>query len=169
VLRRFVSLTIWSYAVWVLLTWTRTAEQLLTGLAVALVVAAFLAPLGAVAAPWALLDPRRLAALVTLAVSASWRIVVANARLSRRIWASSRPLRLGMVVVPTGARTDGELAAVGLLTSLIVDNQIVDLDRERHELQYHAVDVPPPDPDQARAGINEPVERFLPTITRKTR
>jgi multicomponent Na+:H+ antiporter subunit E len=74
-----------------------------------------------------------------------------------------------MVVVPTGARTDGELAAVGLLTSLIVDNQIVDLDRERHELQYHAVDVPPPDPDQARAGINEPVERFLPTITRKTR
>jgi multicomponent Na+:H+ antiporter subunit E len=168
-LRRFVSLTIWSYAVWVLLTWTRTAEQLLTGLAIALLVAALLTPLGSVAAPWALLDPRRLAALVALAASASWRIVVANARLSRRIWAPSRPVRPGMVIVPTLTRTDGELAAVGLVTSLIVDNQIVDLDRERHELQYHAVDVPPPEPQQARVEINEPVERLLPAITRRTR
>lgn len=167
--RRFVSLTIWCYAVWVLLTWTRTAEQLLTGLAVALVVAAFLTALGAVAAPWALLDPRRLAALARFAGSASWRVVVANVQLSQRIWAPSRPLRTGMVIVPTLARTDGELATVGLVTSLIVDNQIVDLDRDRHQLQYHAVDVPPADPQQARAEINEPVERFLPAITRRPR
>ena len=168
-LRRFLSLTIWCYAVWVLLTWTRTAEQLATGLAVSLLVAAFLTPLGAVAAPWALLDPRRLGTLALLTCSAAWRIVAANVQLSRRIWAPSRPLRTGMVIVPTLARTEGELAAVGLVTSLMVDNQIVAVDRDRHELQYHAIDVPPPDPSHARAEINEPVERLLPAITRRSR
>jgi hypothetical protein len=33
-----------------------------------------------------------------------------------------------MVVTPTAERSDGWLAAVGLLTSVIVDNQLVDLD-----------------------------------------
>lgn len=164
-MRRFAGLTVWAYAVWIVLTWTRTAEQLLTGLAIAVAVAAAMTPLGEVAAPWSLLRPRRLAALVVFGISALGHVVVANAKLSRRIWSPSRPLRSGMVIVPTRARTDGELAAVGLVSSLIVDNQIVDLDRGAHELQYHAVDVPPRDRDQAVAAINGPVERFLPAIT----
>jgi multicomponent Na+:H+ antiporter subunit E len=164
-MRRFVCLTVWAYAVWVVLTWTRTAEQLVVGLVIALVVAAALSPLGEVAAPWNILRPRRLSALVVFGFSALGHVVVANAKLSRRIWAPSRPLRSGMVIVPTQARTDGELATVGLVSSLIVDNQIVDLDRDAHQLQYHAVDVPPRDRDQAVAAINGSVERFLPAIT----
>jgi multicomponent Na+:H+ antiporter subunit E len=74
-----------------------------------------------------------------------------------------------MVVVPTQARTDAELATVGLVTSLIVDNQLVDLDRDTHQLQYHAVSVPPRDRDQAVAAINGPVERFLPALTGEER
>jgi multicomponent Na+:H+ antiporter subunit E len=163
--RRFVGLTVWAYAVWVVLTWTRTAEQLLVGLVVALLVAAAMTPLGEVAAPWSVLRPRRLTALVWFAISALGQVVMANVKLSRRIWTPSRPLRSGMVIVPTQARTDGELATVGLVSSLVVDNQIVDLDRDVHRLQYHAVDVPPRDPDQAVAAINGPVERFLPAIT----
>ena len=63
-----------------------------------------------------------------------------------------------MVIVPTTESSDGGLAAVGLITSLIVDNQIVDLDRATHRLQYHAVAVPSLDPvrasgsDQRTAG-----------------
>ncbi len=163
-MRRFVSLTIWAYAVWILLTWTRTAEQLLIGLAIALAVAGAMTALGDVAAPWALARPRRLAALLRFGIFALAHVVVANVKLSRRIWAPSRPLRSGMVVVPTQARSDGELATVGLVSSLIVDNQIVDLDRHAHRLQYHAVNVPPREPEQAVAAINGPVERFLPAI-----
>jgi multicomponent Na+:H+ antiporter subunit E len=125
----------------------------LLGLAIGLV----MAPLGEVAGPWALLRPRRAAAVLRLAGYALVSIIGANLRLARRIWSPSRPLRSGMVIVSTCARTDGELAATGLISSLIVDNQIVDLDRSEHVLQYHAVAVPT-GPD-ARAAINLPIER----------
>jgi multicomponent Na+:H+ antiporter subunit E len=58
-------------------------------------------------------------------------------------------------------RTDGGLAAVGLITSLIVDNQITDVDRGHDLLQYHAVSVPEGDREQARDAVNGPVERLL--------
>ncbi len=92
-------------------------------------------------------------------------IVVANLKLSRLILTPSLPLRSGMVIVPTAARSDGGLAAVGLITSLIVDNQIVDVDRARHLLQYHAVCVPEGGREQAREAINGPVERMLEPLT----
>lgn len=163
---RVAALFVWAYGTWLLLTWTLTFEQLVFGGLLALAVAVALAPLGAVARPWLLLDPRRLVAIVRLFVVALVKIVRANLGLARRIWTPSRPLSPGMVIVPTSMRTDGGLGAVGLITSLIVDNQIVDLDRGRHELQYHAVQVP--DGTQATvAAINGPVERLLEPIIRR--
>jgi multicomponent Na+:H+ antiporter subunit E len=91
--------------------------------------------------------------------------VDANLSLSRRIWSPSRPLRPGMVVVPTELRSDGGLAAVGLISSLIVDNQIVDVDRDRHELQYHAVWIDSADPEVNRRKINGPLEERLRPFT----
>jgi multicomponent Na+:H+ antiporter subunit E len=159
---RIAGLAAWCYLVWVLLTWTRTAEQLLFGAAISLAVAAALAPLGPVAAPWRLLRPRTAIAVARLAGTASVRIVKANVLLAVRIWAPSRPLRSGMVIVPTDQHSDLGLTTVGLVTSLIVDNQIVDVDRRHQRLQYHAVSVPDRDPQAARAAINGPVERCLP-------
>ncbi len=165
--RRIVALFCWAYAAWVLLTWTRTAEQLLFGAGVAAVVAVALAPLGEVAGPWQLLTPRRLAAIAALLALTSYRIVAANLRLSRLIWDPRlrERLRTGMVVVPTTQNSAGGLTAVGLITSVIVDNQLVDLDPSRGELQYHAVEVPGGDPEQAREKINGPVERLLTAFT----
>jgi multicomponent Na+:H+ antiporter subunit E len=159
--QRVLALACWCYLVWILLTWTRTAEQLLFGAGISLLVAIALAPLGRVAGPWRLLVPRNAVAALKLLVTALVKIPVANVRLAVRIWRPSRPLRSGMVVVPTRERSDLALTTVGLVTSLIVDNQIVDLDRRRHLLQYHAVDVPDGGPEQKRAAINEPVERCL--------
>jgi len=158
---RVVALFCWAYGIWVLLTWTLTLEQMLFGAAIAVVVALAVAPLGEVAAPWRLLAPRRLAAAAALLALAARRIVVANLRLSALIWGPRRRLRSGMVVVPTQQRTDGGLTAVGLITSVIVDNQLVDLDRSAGQLQYHAVRVPAGGPEQARKEINGPVERLL--------
>ena len=160
---RAAALFCWAYAVWVLLTWTRTAEQLLFGAGIAAAVAAALAPLGPVAGPWRLLTPRRLAAAARLAALAAVRIVAANLALARLIWHPRlrERLRSGMIVVPTAAHSAAGLTAVGLITSLIVDNQLADLDPSRARLQYHAVQIPPGTPEQAREHVNGPVERIL--------
>ena len=159
--RRVCALFCWAFGVWVLLTWTLTVQQLAFGAEIAAVVAVALAPLGAVAGPWQLLAPRRLAATAALLLLAARRIVIANLRLSRLIWDPRLPLRSGMVVVPTQEQSAGGLTAVGLITSVIVDNQLVDVDRSRAQLQYHAVEVPEGGPDRAREAINGPVERHL--------
>lgn len=160
-MRRVVSLAAWAFLMWCLLTWTLTLEQILFGVGVSILVAVALAPLGEVKGPWWLLRPDRLFAVIRLVLSAAARIVVANVKLARRIWSPRRPLSSGMVVVPTEARSDGGLAAVGLISSLIVDNQITDVDRTHHLLQYHAVAVPEGDRTAARQAINGPIEDLL--------
>jgi multicomponent Na+:H+ antiporter subunit E len=166
-LRRYPAAALWSYAVWNLLTWTATAENLLVGAGVAMLVAGAIAGTGEVAPPWRLLDPRRWRGLVRLAAVEVWSIARENVKLAYRIWAPSRPIASGMVTAPTQARSDGELATVGLATSLIVDNQIIDLDRTSHRLQFHGVALPPPGDDNVRDAINGPLERPLLSITRR--
>ncbi|MDQ2706253.1 MAG: Na+/H+ antiporter subunit E [Actinomycetota bacterium] len=152
----------WCYLVWLPLSGTFTVEQLLFGAGVSLIVAAALAPLGPpVPGPWWLLRPRRLLAVSWLVAVVLSKVVLANVALAARVWRSSRRLNSGMVVVPTTQRSPGGLAAVGVLTSLIVDNQIVDVDRSRHELQYHCLTVPERAGWGARAEINGPVETLL--------
>jgi multicomponent Na+:H+ antiporter subunit E len=166
-LTRVAGLFCWAFLVWTLLTWTLTAEQLIFGAVIALVVAVALAPLGDVAGPWLLLRPRTLAGAVWLVLATAWRSLLANLRLSRRIWDPRRPLSSGMVIVPTRERADWGIAAVGVISSLIVDNQIVDLDRSAHELQYHAVAVPEGGPEQVREQVNGPVEDLLKPFARQ--
>lgn len=161
---RFCALYVWCYGIWLLLTWTVTAEQLVTAALVCLVVAAALCPFHGIAAPWRLLDPRVLLAAIRLVLESLARIVRANLELTYRIWAPHRPLRSGMLIVPTRMRSDGGLGGVGLITSLIVDNQIVDLDRDRNLLQYHAVAVPDGTREERAESVNAPVERMLAPI-----
>jgi multicomponent Na+:H+ antiporter subunit E len=163
---RALSLSCWSFLVWVILTWTLTVEQMAFGAAIALVVGWSLAGLGNVSGPWALLSPRRLGPTLALAIRAAGSIVKANISLSRRIWSPSRPLRPGMVIVPTEMRTEAGVAAVGIVTSLIVDNQIVDVDRNRDELQYHAVWIESDDAETNARVVNAPVERHLQKVLR---
>lgn len=160
-MRRVVAVAAWAYLVWVLLTWTRTLEQLLAGLALAIAVGLVMAPLGAVAGPWRLLAPRRLVALARLIFATLGRIAMANVDLARRVWMPSRPLRSGMLVVPTAQRTDGGLAATGLITSLIVGNQVVDVDRQGHQLQYHSIELPHGNRKHPEDDVNAPTERLI--------
>src|SRR5205807_5260686 len=91
-------LACWCYLVWIVLTWTRTAEQLLFGAGISLVVGLALSPLGKVPGPWRLLMPRNALAALRVLLTALVRIPVANVRLARRIWSPRRPLRSGMVI-----------------------------------------------------------------------
>ena len=116
-------------------------------------------PLGPAARPWLLADVRRLGRLVALAGLCLVRIVRANVVLARRVWSPSLPLRSGMLVFPTEMRSDGAVTAVALVSSVIVDNQLVDLEPGR--FQYHAVWVDSTDPDDIYETINGPIERLV--------
>ncbi|HET7388829.1 MAG TPA: Na+/H+ antiporter subunit E [Nocardioidaceae bacterium] len=155
---RLLALAVWAFLVWGLLTWTATLEFFLVGAALAVVTAVALAPFGPVVTPWRLLAPRRLAGLVLILVKAAGRVVLANLDMARRVWSPLPPQRPGVVLVTTSMRTEGEVAAMGVITSLIVDNQIVDVDRARHQVLYHCVEVPEGADEERRAAINEPVE-----------
>jgi multicomponent Na+:H+ antiporter subunit E len=159
--RRVLAAATWNLAVWVLLTWTLTLEVLVVGAVISVLVGLALSPLGEVVPPSRLVAPRRLIGLLALGLGSLRGIAVANAKLTRMIWSPRIPLRSGMVIVPTLERSDGGLAAVGLISSLVVDNQVVDVDRRRHELQYHAVVVPERDAGTAYETINGPIERLL--------
>lgn len=148
-----------------MMTWEFTVEQVAFGVGIAVLVGLGLAPLGSAGRPWRPPRVRTLVAGLGLARLFTGKLVMANVKLARRVWLPSRPLRSGMVVADTTQRSPGGLAAVGVITSLIVDNQLVDLDRHRHELQYHTVTVPTRDEPPVRATINGPVERLLDQMT----
>jgi multicomponent Na+:H+ antiporter subunit E len=156
----------WAFLVWVLLTWTLTAEQLLIGAALAALVAVALAPLGNAPGPWLLLSPARLAGAAWLLAVTAGRIVMSNLRLARRIWSLRRPLSSGMVIAATREHSAAGLTAVGLMTSVVVDSQLVDLDARRGQLQYHAVAAPAGGPDETARVINAPAERLLRPLLR---
>ncbi len=158
VIRRFLVLASWGFLTWVLLTWTLTVEQLAFGAGIAVAVAIGLMQADRGVAPWRVLEPARLGRVLRLLVKAIRRMVVANVVLAHRIWSPSLPIRPGMVIVPTRTTTTAGVTAVGVVTSLIVDNQLVDVDPDRHELQYHWMYVMTTDPDEARNAINGPIE-----------
>jgi multicomponent Na+:H+ antiporter subunit E len=157
--RRWLAAFAWAYLTWTVLSWTASGEAIVVGLVLSALTAVACAPLGPLAGPWQVLVPRRAVGLVRLAGHVVVRMIAANLALTRRIWTPRLPLPSGMLVVPTTAGTDGELAAVGLLTSVIVDSQLVDLDRDRDELQYHVVDA-------QRHDINGPVEARIERLSR---
>ncbi|WP_433089203.1 Na+/H+ antiporter subunit E [Dactylosporangium sp. CA-052675] len=151
----------WCEVTWTLLSFTATVEQIAVGVAVSLTAALACAPLGPVAGPWRLLRPRRLGPLLALAASVAARAVAANLRLTRMIWSRRRPAS-AMVTVPTSARSDAEVTAVGLLTSIIVNSQLVDVDRDRHRLRYHTAEA-----GAGRDDINGPIEARVLGVTRR--
>ncbi|MFF0267181.1 Na+/H+ antiporter subunit E [Kribbella sp. NPDC004536] len=152
------ALTFWCFLIWLALTGLLTVEAVAVGLGVSLLVAWSLAPLGPVARPWRMVSMLRLTGFV------AYKVVRANFSLARRIWTPSLPLATGMVIVRTRFGDEGRVAAVGIVSSLIVDNQIVDLDRSRHELVYHCIAVPAE--GRRYDEINGPLERRIAALTR---
>lgn len=147
------ALAFWCFLAWLLLTGSPTAETIAFGLVVSLLVAFVLAPLGPVVSPWRVLSRVRLAGFVFS------KVLRANISLARRIWTPALPLATGMVIVPTRFGDEGRVAAVGIVSSLIVDNQIIDLDLVRRELVYHCVAVPAE--GRRYDEINGPLERRI--------
>ena len=149
--RRRLHVGAWALITWLVLTWTVSAQQVVAGVVIAVGAAFALAPLAPVAAPWSVLAPSRAWRVLAIAGDCAVRIVEANVVLARRIWDPRLPIRTGMLVFPTPLRSEGALGAAGILSSLVVDNQIVDL--ETGHLQYHAIWAEPSDPAHAHRRV----------------
>ncbi|WP_246336430.1 Na+/H+ antiporter subunit E [Flexivirga oryzae] len=149
--RSLISSFVWAFLCWLVLTWSTETEQLVSGALLAGAVTAGNYGLGTVARPWAVLDPRRLVALMRLAGTSGGRLLVAGMSLSRVVWSGGSRPGSGLVAIGTDEHRDGGLATVGLLTSLTPDNQLVDLDRRRSVLLYHTLRVRPDRAEQRRA------------------
>lgn len=165
--QRWFALLGWDFCTWLLLTGTTTRDSMLSGLVVSGIVALALAPLGRVVGPWTVVSPTRIGPELKLAGRVLVGVTAANLDLVRRTWTLPRPdVTPGMVIVPTRARSDGELTAVGTLTSLVVDNQFVDVDRSTHELLFHCIAVPQGGPEERREEINAKVEDDVIAVVR---
>lgn len=158
--RRTLALSAWCYPVWLLLTLTPTVEVLVVGVPISVLCAALLAPLAPAAGPWRLLRPRTAWRWLRATVRLGASIVRANVVMARTVWSPSVRPPSGMVVVPTRTDDPDLLATVGLLSSLVVDNQVVDVDPSRSQMLYHCVRVPAVDAD-AYEQVNGPVERLV--------
>ena len=151
-------LAAWCFLAWLMLSLSVSVESLVTGLVLSLGAAAALSPLGEVPGPWTLLRPRRVGAT---APPGGW----AGGRLHARE-PPDGPARVDAPPAAAhgdgrrrdAARTDGQVGAVGLLTSLVVDNQVIDVDLDERTMLYHCVEVPRGEPYDA---VNGPVERRL--------
>ncbi|MFD7160445.1 Na+/H+ antiporter subunit E [Kribbella sp. NPDC059898] len=108
-------------------------------------------------------EPRWFTAILRLTGATVLQVVRANLVLARRIWTPSLPLATGIVAVPTRFGDEGRVGAVGIVSSLIVDNQIVDIDLSRRELAYHCIVVPPA--GKRYDAINGPLERRIAALT----
>lgn len=160
-----VALWSWCFISWALLIPTATVEVGIIGAVVAIGVGLALRPLGGrVAGPWTLLWPPCLARALVLAGDTAVRVVRANLKLATAAWRPGGGRDTGVIAVPTRVRTEGEVLLVGVLTSLIVDNQLVDIDDETHQLWFHAIGLPD-DADRTDA-INGPVEDRIFAMTR---
>jgi multicomponent Na+:H+ antiporter subunit E len=151
-------LAAWCFLAWLMLSLSVSVESLVTGLVLSVGAAAALSGLGEVPGPWSLLRPRRLGPLLHLVGRLAVDSTRANVQMAWRVWTPRPQLRTGMVVVGTLVRTDGQVGTVGLLTSLVVDNQVVDVDLDERTMLYHCVEVPRGD---AYDVVNGPVERRL--------
>lgn len=164
----FVAMALWLWAIWLLLSWTATTEQLVYGAVFAVVMAVPLSSLGNVVRPWRVLAPRRLYALVILTAGYLVRLAAANVRLARRIWTPSRPLRSGMVLIDSPVHGDGALSALGLITSTVVDNQLIDVDDTTTppRMQYHGVWITSSDPERNASTILDRFPDWLHSLER---
>lgn len=143
----------WVLLVWLLLTWSTAPDQVLTGVVVALIASRPLAALGPVSRPWVLLRPASILAGARLVVRYLPSMALANARLARRVWSRTIPLRSGMVVVADPTTTAGARTALAVMTSTVVDYQLVAIDDDRRRLKYHGVWIVDGDPGANAARI----------------
>ncbi len=90
----------------------------------------------------------------------SWQVVVTSVRVSLLILTPGRQPRPGIVRVPTGQLSDGEVTLLVALITITPDTLVVAIDREAHVMHVHGMFVNG-DPQAFRLSVRDMERRML--------
>lgn len=110
---------------------------------------------------WEKLHPRRLAYLLAYVPAYVWAEIKAHASVIYRILHPKMPIRPGIVRVTTDLRTDFGITGLADSITMTPGTLSVDVDEEKPCLYVHWIDVKTVEPEQTKAEIAKPFERFL--------
>jgi multicomponent Na+:H+ antiporter subunit E len=160
--RHLISVFMICFLLWVLLTWSFVAVDLLWGgivsFSVALVSQRF--STFELSADW-MRSPRRWLALLRLFLEFSRQLIIQNITLSIRVFRPKIPIKPGIVAVPTRLRGDAALTLLGSLTSLTPDTVTMEIEKERGMVYLHWIDVQTTDTAEAQKILTADLENHI--------
>jgi multicomponent Na+:H+ antiporter subunit E len=151
-----------AFLVWLALTAKGGVQEIVSGLAVAALVA-FIAGRFAFAetAPPKKGLLRRLAGAFLYFWKFLWEMVKANVHVASIVLRPTCPIRPGIVKIKTGLTRDVALAILGNSITLTPGTFTVDIDTERKELYIHCIEVKSTDLEENTKTIGQRFEALL--------
>ncbi len=149
-----------SFLLWLLLSFTFDWQHLVTGLAVALLVALSMGDMFTEKAPhW--FQPRRYAWFLVYIAVFAWECLKANIDVASRVLHPRLPINPGIVKVKTKLKTETGLTLLANFITLTPGTFSVDVDQENGFLYIHWIDVKTQDVEEASRMICAKFERIL--------
>ena len=152
------------FAFWILLTWSFTAQELITGAVVSLIVALFSARFFIHENPFWFFNPAHLFGAIgfwcgTFVVE----MVKANVDMAKRCFGGCKNIQPGIVKIPVGLKSDYGQAALADAITLTPGTITLDIAEQGDQTWYyiHWIDVTTEDPEEAGEAIKGRLERGL--------
>jgi multicomponent Na+:H+ antiporter subunit E len=161
---RRVTMFVFAFAVWLLLSWVPDLQHVITGVPVAALVA-WLAGDFFVLEPRSLVHPsRHLRFFLQYLPVFIWECLKANLDVAWRVIHPRRPIRPGIVKIRTSLTSDAALTFLANSITLTPGTMAVDVDKEAGLLYVHWIDVRSDDVEEATRIIASRFERLLKKI-----
>ena len=152
------------YALWVLLTWSFTAQELVVGAILSCGVALFASRFFIhEKATWLLNPARVISALGFWCGTFVGELVKANVNMAKICFGGCKKINPGIVKIPTAMKSDYGIAAVSnsiTLTPGTITMEVAEKDDQNY-LYVHWIDVAETDPEKAGEAIKGTLEKGL--------
>jgi multicomponent Na+:H+ antiporter subunit E len=159
-MRSRIALFVLAYAVWALLCWMPTWQDLLAGLFIALFVAYLTGDFFPRRFELLLDIKRYLWALYFIPVLL-WECIKANVDVAYRVIHPDLPINPGIVKIKTNLKSDMALTLLANSITLTPGTMCMDIDKEKGVLYIHWINVRTKDIDEATKLISGKFERIL--------
>ncbi|MFH0764656.1 MAG: Na+/H+ antiporter subunit E [Candidatus Omnitrophota bacterium] len=162
-MRSRIALFVLAYAIWALLCWAPTWQDLLAGLVIALFVAYLTGDLFPSRFGLLLDFKRYMWALYFIPVFL-WECIKANVDVAYRVAHPDLPINPGIVKIRTGLKSEAALTFLANSITLTPGTMCVDIDKEKGVLYIHWINVKSKDVEEATRLIAGRFERILKEI-----
>ena len=152
------------YALWVLLTWSFTVQELVAGAVVSFAAALFAARFFIHENPGWLLNPAKVfSAIGFWCFTFVGELIKANVNMAKICFGGCKNINPGIVKIPTGMKSDYGIAAVANSITLTPGTITMEVaaDEDQNYLYVHWIDVTETDPEKAGEAIKGTLEAGL--------